>query len=240
MAGNTTRFMRKPVTAAALAVLVLAGACSGRSSQSTTPENQPSAVATVALTNPTDFPLMSGANILDVKPFKQVISASSGRSSGLTAQGAGTYTGNEVLAGSTASASDVDKWLAVLEQKPPSGYDYEPETYTSAGQSLGKYGIQYAVFRNNAAGKKRAVVVVVMDPKLVKTKLGIAIDLVDKYRALPDYLRKPIDDQIKAKAGFSATEATDPSAPLGMTLAALKELQSKDERAIVMVDASKQ
>jgi hypothetical protein len=57
---------------------------------------------------------------------------------------------------------------------------------------------------------------------------------------LPDYLRKPVDDQLKARTGMSATEATDPSSPLGMTISAVRELQSGDQRAIVLVDAAKE
>jgi hypothetical protein len=236
--------MRTSFAAIVAAAGVALAACSGQSKQSTAPQSQvaPAAASPAVLTNPTDFALVEGSKILDVKAFKQTVSAGGDQSSVLTNQGAGTYVGNEVLAGSPASISGLHAWLAGIEKGPPPGYTYvaSPSASTSSiAHSLDRYGIAYAVFRTTDPSKRRAVVVVVMDPKQVKAKLGIAIDLVDKYRALPDYMRQPIDNQLKAKTGISATEMLDPSAPLGMTLAALKELQTSDQRAIVMVDASK-
>jgi hypothetical protein len=235
--------MRTSFAAIVAAAGAALAACSGQSQQSTAPQTQvaPAAASPAVLTNPTDFALVEGTKILDVKAFKQTVSAGGAQSSALTNQGAGTYVGNEVLAGSPASMSGLHAWLAGVEKDPPHGYSYvpSPSASSSVAHSLDRYGIAYAVFRTTDPSKRRAVVVVVMDPKQVKAKLGIAIDLVDKYRALPDYMRQPIDDQLKAKTGVSATEMLDPSAPLGMTLAALKELQTSDQRAIVMVDASK-
>lgn len=230
---------------AILAALGIAVAsCSNQSQRSTAPQSQvaPAAASPAVLTNPTDFPLIDGSKILDVKAFKQTVASTGGQSSALSGEGSGTYLGNEVLAASSAPASGLHAWLAGIEKAPPKGYAYvQTATATSSTvtHSMDRYGIEYAVFRTTDPSTKRAVVVVVMDPRQVKDKLGVAIALVDKYRALPDFMRQPIDDQLKAKTGMSATEMTDPSAPLGITLAALKELQSTDERAIVMVDASK-
>lgn len=192
--------------------------------------------------NPTDFPLMTGATILDVKPFSQTVTASSGRTSALTSQGAGTYAGTEVLAASASASADLTAWLAGVEKNPPTGYEYQSALANNSPEvvaRLKKYGVAYGVFKSTDPAKHRAVIVVVMDPALVRQKLGLAIDLVDKYRSLPESFRQPIDNELKAKTGVSATEATDPSAPLGITLAALKELQTKDKRAIVLVDAAK-
>ena len=220
--------MRKAASIAILFSFVFGAGCSGQTPQSGAPQ---ATGASVALTNPTDFPLEAGAKILDVKPFQQTVTATSTQSSALS-RGAGTYAGNEVLAESTESAAQLRAWLSGVEAKPPTGYTYMPQS-----KSLTKYGISYGAFKKSDGN--RGVVVVVMDPAQVKQQLGLVISLVDKYRALPASLRDPIDNQVKSKAGFSATEALDPSAPLGMTIGALRELQSSGQRAIIMVDASK-
>jgi hypothetical protein len=229
----TMRTFAPSLTAAVVFGLV---ACSAQSGRSPAPQNQ----ATQApLTNPTDFPLMNDATVLDVKPFKQTVKG--GTTSGLTVAGAGTYSGTEVLAGSTAPIADVHTWLVSIEQKPPAGYEYQPKTQVArVGEALHRYGIEYAVFKRTDSTNTRGVIVVVMDPARLQGKLGFALGLVDKYRMLPASLRTPIDKQLKDRTGFSGTEATDPSAPLGMTLTALNEIHNSNERAIVLVDASRQ
>ena len=140
------------------------------------------------------------------------------------------------------SPASLRKWLADLGHRPPEGYVLENGSATASGrvtQTLDVYGISYAAFRSANKAINRGVVVVAMDPKLVKEKLGIALDLVERYRSLPAALRDPIDREFKSKTGFTVTEATDPSSPLGMTLSALHDLQSNDERAVIMVDATK-
>ena len=107
-------------------------------------------------------------------------------------------------------------------------------------KTLDLYGIAYAAFRTQKKTPGHGVVVVTMDPKQVKEKLGIALDLVERYRSLPSAVRDPIDQQFKGRTGFTISQATDPSSPLGMTIAALRQLQSSDARAIVMIDGTKQ
>ena len=217
----------------------IASACNGQSS----PSSSASPETAAALKNPSDFPLVADAKILDVKPFSQTVAASAAtQGSLLGSQGAGTYVGDEVLAASTESSKGLQQWLADLGQKPPSGFVYETGSATTSGrvaQTLALYGISYAAFRSADKAVNRGVVIVAMDPRQVRDKLGMAVDLIQKYRNLPSALRDPIDQQLKAKTGFSATEATDPSSPLGMTLSALQELQNSGDRAIVMIDGTK-
>jgi hypothetical protein len=228
------------VTATSIAALtLLTTGCFGQSQQSSGP--QTSTASPAALSNPIDFPLAQGSKILDVKPFVQTVSGAEAHNSALGAQGEGTYEGHEVLAATTMRADALRRWLADLGQHPPSGYAYQTGSATAKGtvaKTLDQYGIAYSAFRNEGAAN-RGVVVVVMDPKLVKAKLGIGLDLIERYRSLPAALRDPIDTQFKTRTGFTVTQATDPSSPFGMTLAALRELQSSDERAIVMVEATK-
>jgi hypothetical protein len=217
-------------------VLAIAG-CSGKSQQSSSPQT---AGSPPALTNPTDFPLASGSVLLDVKPFSQTVEATSMNSSSLAGHGAGKYSGNEVLAETPASLDDLRGWLDRLKKAPPAGYTYQPASVESHDVALSKYGIDYALFTKSGSAKPRGVVLVVMDPSQVRSKIGMAVDLVNRYRELPETVRQPIDQEVKSKIGFSATEATDPSAPLGMTLSALDQLRSTNDRAIMMIDATKE
>jgi hypothetical protein len=187
------------------------------------------------LTNPSGFPLVPGARIVDVKPFQQTISnTANDRSSWLSSQGAGTYEGHEMLAVTGASASSLRAWLNASVQKPPAGF----APLESAG-AANRFGVNFAVFNDVSASKGHSVVVVVMDPAQVKDKLGGGLDLIERYRSLPEFLRQPVDNELKQRFGISGTEATDPSSPLGMTLSALQTIQSGNDRAILVVDAAK-
>jgi len=230
--------MRKTIASAITIALATAfvASCSGQSQQGSAPQATPHMVA---LTNPTDFPLIAGSKVIDVKPFSQTINAGSGGASALTSSGAGTYSGQEVLAETSATDEALRTWVAGLKHSPPSGYAVAQGTSASVDESLKNYGVSYAAFVKTDSSAPRGVVVVAMDPKLVSTKVGFVIDLVDKFRSLPESMRKPLDDEMKAKTGMSATEATDPSAPLGITLAALQDLGTTKDRAIVLIDASK-
>jgi hypothetical protein len=207
------------VSLGAFACLGLA-ACTGGSHPSSAPPPP-----RVALTNPTDFRLAAGAVILDVKPFSQTIAAGADQGSAFTKSGTGTYSGNEVLAESTASVADLRVWLNGLKTAPPAGYASVPTSNADVERTLQRYDIAYAAFSKTDSAK---------------SKIGIAVDLIKRYRDLPVSMRQPIDQELKKDVGFSATEATDPSAPLGVTVAALDELQSSDDRAIVELDMTKQ
>jgi hypothetical protein len=211
--------------------------CSGRPSGQGTAAGpaagtNPAKPATV--TNPTDFPLAADDKILDAKPFNQTISSQSGT---LFTQGAGTYAGHSVIAQSSGSLADVKSWLVKIEQSPPAGYTYVASAaQPSSIEAAGKFGVTYAVFRNGAKG----AVVAVIDPRQAQDKLQIVLAAVDKYKMLPAELRTSIDENVKAKLGVSVSEALDPSAPLGMTVEALRTISGSDNPAIVEIDAIKQ
>jgi len=217
--------------------LLLAG-CSGQSGQGTANGPAGGASATPAtIANPTDFALAADAKILDAKPFNQTVSAGEGASHKVLAQGAGTYSGHSVIAQSSASLADVKAWLAKEEQTPPEGYAYVPGSADpKAAAFAAKYGVTYAVFRKGAKG----AVIAVIDPKMAHDKLGFVLSLVDKYKMVPEMMRGQIDQEVKKTAGMSVTEALDPSAPIGMTIEALKEVNGSDNPAIVVFDATKQ
>lgn len=228
----------------AVALMLAAAACA----KSTAPEALKQAKAPpgeaaatqAALTNPTSFPLADQSKILDVKHFSQTVSAGSKLATGLMSQGAGTYTGDEVIAASPQSLDDLKNWLHGLASKPPEGFTHETDAVAKAGEAraiANKNGIDFAFFRAGAANK--GVLVVVMDPKAVNAKMGVALGLVDKYQALPTALKQGIDNQLKQRAGFSIAEATDPASPVGGAISALKEFSNSESRAILVVEAEK-
>jgi hypothetical protein len=226
--------MKKYTAIAMAAVAALCADCSGNGGKSTA--SAPRATAG-AIVNPTDFPLGPDAKILDAKPFNQTIASAQGPGGTTLSQGAGTYHGHSVIAQSTASLADVKAWLAKLEAAPPAGYTYVSTTHHSDAVAVAnKYGVTFAVFKRGTKG----AVIAVIDPKQAHDKLGFMLSLVDKYRMLPASMRGPIDEETKKRTGMSVTEALDPSAPVGMTIEALREVNGSNDPAIVEVDAAKE
>lgn len=224
---------RSLIGATAAFALVVAG-CSSQQSSTHGPASGGSAAGTIS--NPTDFPLASDAKILDAKPFNQTVT-SSGSGGTVMSQGSGTYSGHSVIAQSSGSIADAKAWLDKTENSPPAGYTHvTPAQNAKATEIAAKYGVTYGVFKNGSKG----AVIAVIDTKVAHQKLGFLIDLADKYKMLPQSMRGPIDDQVKQRLGMSITEALDPSAPVGMTLEALRTINSSDQPAIVEVDATKQ
>jgi len=225
----------RAIASIALAGVLLA-ACSNQNRQSNGPSSNATMAGPVAVTNPTDFPLGAGAKILAAKPFDQTV-ASSGGGGTLLAHGSGTYEGHSVVAQWSGSLAGAKAWLAKTESSPPAGYKVIPQSDDPHAVAVAtKFGVTYGVFEK---GKKGAVIAVI-DPKVAHDKLGFVIDLADKYKMLPEALRSSIDDQVKRRAGMSITDALDPSAPVGMTIEALRTINGSDKPAIVEVDATKQ
>jgi hypothetical protein len=215
-------------------VAVALSACAKTGQQATTAE---SSAPQTALTNPTKFPLYQDAKILDVKPFSQTINAGNGTAAAIAGGGAGKYEGHSVISESSASLDDLKKWLAQSESSPPAGFTHVAGAqYPAATAMASKFGITYGIFKAGTGG----AVVAVVDPSVTKAKLGFLVGLVDKYQSLPGPLKGQIDDQAKQRTGYSISELMNPSSPIGMTLAALKEVNQGGQRAIVLVDANKQ
>lgn len=209
--------------------------CSGQQSSSSGPANGGATAGTI--TNPTDFPLSPDAKILAAKPFNQTVDTAGAPGGSLMSQGKGTYVGHSVIAQGGGSIDDAKGWLSKTEASPPTGYSRVTSAQEAKASALAsKYGVTYGVFRNGAKG----AVIAVIDTKVAHDKLGFLISLADKYRMLPESMRGPIDDQVKQRLGMSISDALDPSAPVGMTLEALRTINSSDKPAIVEVDATKQ
>lgn len=217
----------------ALAAAVLAGCGSGGSSGRSTP--------VPALHNPVDFPLYSGANVVSSHSFTQIVRADSASGNSVFAQGNGTYTGHEVIASSAASFNALADWLDRVNAAPPPGYSaVEPETNAEEQTQAERYGISYATFKKKSGAATRGLLVIVLDPQRVNQRFGTILGMIDKYKALPAVLRGPIDNEAKARFGITISQATQPESPIGAALAALTDLEHKNSRGIVLVDAQKQ
>lgn len=217
---------------------LLLAACSGNQQRNAPPANAPQSAA--ALANDTGLPLPENASIVDSRPFSQTIDPTQMSGSSLAAAGKGTYNGHEVIASSSQSEQDLSKWLASVPV--PQGM-----TKTDQGAKIKvgadtldsiahRYGINYVAF-SSPAGK--GATVVVMDPKIVTSKLGWVVSALDKYNALPAPMKSAMDNQIKQRAGFSIAELTDKSAPLGAAISAINEFRDSDKRAVILLSAEK-
>jgi hypothetical protein len=213
--------------------VVLVASCS----KSTAPG--PEASPTTAPQNTTGFPLYAGSEVLASKEFSQTITARQA-GAGVMSSGAGTYEGNEVIAGSTAPLSELEAWLHQNAKQPPNGFAAVaiPASMSSAYAIATKNGVDFAIFRDPKNGR-HALIVVAMDPSAVHKKLGPALALVSRYQALPQGMRQGIDTQLKARYGYTASEFVQPGSPLGTAVGAMTEFQNKNERAIIIIDATK-
>ncbi|HKU68308.1 MAG TPA: hypothetical protein VJP85_11085 [Candidatus Baltobacteraceae bacterium] len=225
----------------ALVALCAAGLLAGCSSGGGTTAQSAAQSTPPALENPTGFPLYSGAKVVSAKSYTQIVHADTSSENSVFAQGNGTYAGHEVVASSPASFSALSTWLDGVNASPPAGFTAEePQTNPDREAQAQRYGLDYAVFKRKTGAQTRGVLVIVMDPQRVNQRFGTILGMIDKYKALPSVLRGPIDDQAKARFGMTVTQATQPDSPIGAALAALGELEHRNARGIVVLDALKQ
>lgn len=231
--------MKKAARLFLVAAAVALASCSKNTSagtQATAPPPTPGANAT----NPTNFPLMTGAVVIAAKPFSQTINAAQ-VATGVFGSGSGTYAGNEVVASSNAEFTELETWLRQTEKQPPSGYTavIVPASMSSIHSVAMKNGVDFALFRD-ASNPKHGLVVVAMDPATTNAKLGRIVALVSKYQSLPEAFRTGLDQQLKQRYGYTAGEFVEPGSPLGSAIGALSDFKDKNQRAIIILDASKQ
>jgi hypothetical protein len=227
--------MKKPfIVTLCLAAGVLA-ACSGGGGTAS------HGTAPAALRNPLNFPLYPGATLIATKSFTQVVHADTTSGTSVFAQGNGTYTGHEVIASSTASFAQLATWLDRVNNAPPPGYTAE-EAQTNAYEQdqAQRYGLSYAAFKRKNGTHTNGVLVIVMDPQRVNRRFNAILGMIEKYKALPAVLRGPLDNVAKERFGMTITQATQPDSPIGAALAALGDLEHKNARGIVVLDAQKQ
>jgi hypothetical protein len=194
-------------------------------------------------TNPVAFPLFDGAQILSAHQWRTTIVSRPGAAdSAVLAQGAGTYDGHDVVAGTQAFMPVLESWLAGLAVNPPPGYRLavSGNGVEAVRTHTRELGVDFVAFEGTQAGRRNGVVVMVVDPQTLDEKAGPMLGLIGKFKHMPSMLRDPIDAQAKKQTGFSVTEATNPDTPIGAAVAALDELRDFGGRGIVLIDAVKQ
>lgn len=221
---------------AALAAVVLA-ACSSASHGSA------AGGSSAATTNPIAFPLFDGAEVLSSRGWRTTISTRPGLAdSAVLSQGAGTYDGHDVVAGTQAMMPALESWLGTLSANPPAGYRIAVtgNSVDAVRTHTRLLGVDFVAFEGSDPAKREGVVVMVVDPQTLDEKAGPMLGLIGRFKNVPSMLRDPIDAQAKKQTGFSITEATNPDTPIGAAVAALDKLRDFGGRGIVLIDAVKQ
>lgn len=193
--------------------------------------------------DPVDFPLFAGAEVLSARGWRETVRSNPGAGdNALLSQGAGTYVGHDVVAGTQALMPSLEAWLRDIDANPPEGYESAVngngvEAVRSHTRDL---GIDFDVFARKERGKDHGVVVLAVDPETLDQKAGPMLTMIGKFRLLPPMLRDSIDKQAKRQTGFTVTELTNPDTPIGAAIASLDQLRDFGGRGIVVIDAVKQ
>ncbi|MBV9233023.1 MAG: hypothetical protein JO030_03180 [Candidatus Eremiobacteraeota bacterium] len=220
----------------ALVMLAALAACSGGNESK---GGNPSPKATNAIA----FPLFEGANVLSTRSWRTTIRSSPGLADrSVFTQGAGTYAGHDVVAGTQAMMPALETWLADLSAQPPAGYSValRGNGIDAVRAHTRDLGLDFVPFESSQNGKRHGVVVIAVDPGTLGDKAGPMLGLVGKFKLMPSTLRDPLDAQAKRQLGFSLSEAANPDTPIGAAVAALDQLRDFGGRGIVLIDAVKQ
>ncbi len=225
--------MTKANAAAVLAAAVWAlGGC-GHGDERTTATTAPQQHRTA--TNPSTFPLYAPHEIIDVKTLDAGPMVAAFRRHDPHDR-SGNYRGTEVVVATNAPIGELRAWLHKLKTAPPRGLRYNhTDTITSSDPAaMRSSGAEAATFESPDSA--RLVVVFAVDPRMLRSKLGSALDLVDQYNKVPGVLRGPIDASMKDQIGYSVTEMLDPTSPVGVAFHGLKTAEARNKRAIVLID----
>lgn len=221
--------MNRPLLTVALLALVTGCAQSGQSnSQSSNAAATSASSPAPAATNPTGFPLYQNSTVLSSRDFSEKA-------------GAQTVTGTEVIAENPATIGQLGDWIKGLGTTPPAGYAVAA---SGSGLEIGRakaraLGIEFQVFTHDVDGKKRAMVVLAVDPRTFDAKAGFILSNIGKFKMLPQSFKDTIDAQAKARTGYTVSEMLDPKTPVGAALAAVGALSDSGNRGVVLIDGTK-
>lgn len=211
-----------------VAVLLFAAvtACS-QSTQSQSGSQNSSAAPSPAPTNATGFPLYAESTVLASKAWSE-------------STGSQRYSGLEVVAQTPASLDQLKTWLKGVSASPPPGYSVAASGsgVDEAHARARAMGVDFEVFEHTVNGKRHALIVLAVDPATFDQKAGPVLGMLGRYKMLPQSFRDPIDAQVKARTGFTVSEALSPNTPIGAAVAAVDQLRSSGQRGVVLVDGS--
>lgn len=213
-----------------LAALMLAAvtACSQSSQSQSASQSSTAESPSPAATNPTGFPLYAESTVLASKAWSENT-------------GTQHYSGLEVVAQTPATMNELNTWLKSLSANPPDGY-----TVAASGSGVDEahrraraMGVDFQVFQHTVNGKRHGLVVVALDPSVFDEKAGPMLGALNQYRKLPQMFRDPIDSQVRARTGFTVSDALSPNTPIGAAVAAVDQLRTSGQRGVVLVDGSR-
>ncbi len=194
-------------------------------------------------TNSIAFPLFGGASVLSARTWHTTIAGRPGLADrSVFTEGAGTYVGHDVVAGTQAMMGALETWLGDLSANPPPGYAI---AVTGNGIDAVRahtrdLGLDFVPFQSTGNGSRHGVVVIAVDPSTLSQRAGPMLGLVGKFKLMPSTLRDPLDVQARRQLGFSLSEASNPDTPIGAAVAALDQLRDFGGRGIILIDATKQ
>jgi len=216
-------------TLAAIALLALVTGCSqsGQSTSQSSPEAA-GASASPAAVNSTGFPLYQNSTVIASHDFRQKA-------------GSQMVSGTEVIAQNPATIEQLGEWIKGLSTTPPAGYTVAVESSSvEVGRAKARaLGVEFQVFTHEVAGKKRAIVVLAVDPKTFDAKAGSVLSYIGKFKMLPQSFKDTIDAQAKARTGYTVSDMLDPNTPIGAALAAVNALNESGNRGVVLIDGTK-
>lgn len=187
--------------------------------------------------NPSNFPLSPRNVVLTVVPIDSRQMFAAMKQADPKADVPKNYKGHEIILETPATMPQLKTWLAGLRTKPPAGFRLSKDHVDADGGNDRSTQIADGA---GFDGPSRSVYVVAADPKQVRAKMGPVLDLIASYDKVPAMLRGPIDEEAKKQVGYTVSEMLDPASPVGAALGALKQLQTSDQRAIVLIDTSEQ
>jgi hypothetical protein len=215
-----------------IALLALVGGCAQSGQSNAQASGQPVATGAQApvaeATNPTGFPLYQNSTVMSAHPFTEKA-------------GSQTVSGTEVIAQNPATIQELGEWIKGLSTTPPAGYAVAASgTSLEAGRVKARsVGVEFQVFTHEVDGKKRAMVVLAVDPKTFDAKAGNMLAYIGKFKMLPQSFKDTIDAQAKARTGYTVSDMLDPNTPIGAALAAVNTLNDSGNRGVVLIDGAK-
>ena len=192
-------------------------------------------------TNPSTFPLYHQSAVIAVVPVDSSQLFATIRRNQPNSEIPRNYRGHEIIAQTDATMGQLRGWMNSLKSAPPNGFHVSSNHDLNVGENNNRdftknaaVGVQF-----DTSGAGRTVYVVVADPKKIREEMGPAFALIESYGQVPSMLRGPIDDQAKKQLGYSVTEMLDPNSPVGAVVTAVKQLESSNHRAILLIDESR-
>jgi|GEM_PF-1745538 len=205
------------------------------SSASSAPGGSAPAASAKPLSNPLPIALPTDARLLQVSNWSQDFKTVPPTLTGIV-DAPGAYAGRQVIASSSQSFAATDAWLQGLAQHLPAGYHELSKRHFDV--HMRALGLDAAAF---SAGGSHGMLVVAIDVRRFRSKLGLVLGLLKDYASIPSFMRAPLDKKIEAQTGVSPADLLEPTTPVGSAVAAMRMVAhgSAGRTAIVLLDASK-